>query len=102
MYIERSLISLFNDALNSFPAVLITGPPIRKKTFLKNTLKDDYNYISFDDPLNRDFASQDPRGFYRSLKKGALYLMRFSMSRIYSAILKYSSIQTDAPTENGY
>ena len=68
MYIPRELRKTFHDALAQFPAVLITGPrQSGKTTFLQNELKD-VAYVSFDDPLNRDFARQDPNGFLDSFE----------------------------------
>jgi hypothetical protein len=44
--------------------VLVTGPrQSGKTTFLRAETADRADYISFDDPLERDFAIQDPAGF---------------------------------------
>ncbi|OGV42538.1 MAG: hypothetical protein A2X46_04535 [Lentisphaerae bacterium GWF2_57_35] len=51
-------------ALQGFPAVLVTGPrQSGKTTFLKHTLGKKYAYVSFDDPLQRQYALQDPNAF---------------------------------------
>lgn len=63
MYIPRRLRKTFLRSIKQFPAVLITGPrQSGKTTFLKNEMKHTA-YVSFDDPLNRDFALQDANGF---------------------------------------
>jgi hypothetical protein len=50
-------------ALEQFPAVLVTGPrQSGKSTFLQHELPE-APYITFDDPLNREFALGDPNGF---------------------------------------
>jgi len=63
MYIPRRIKRTFLRSVSQFPAVLITGPrQSGKTTFLQNELRGTA-YVSFDDPLNRDFALQDPNGF---------------------------------------
>jgi hypothetical protein len=63
MYVQRELQKTFRLAVKQFPAVLITGPrQSGKSTFLQHELPD-APYITFDDPLNRDFALRDPNGF---------------------------------------
>jgi len=64
MYVKRLLSSTFQAALEEFPAVLVTGPrQSGKTTFIRNEIAEPYSYVSFDDPLNRDFATRDPVGF---------------------------------------
>jgi len=64
MYVRRLLSSTLNDALKHFPAVLVTGPrQAGKTTFLFHEYGKKYDYISFDDPLERSFALSDPNGF---------------------------------------
>jgi len=64
MYQQRQLASTLRQALAGFPAVLLTGPrQSGKTTFLRHEVGDQVDYISFDDPLERDFAAVDPVGF---------------------------------------
>jgi len=47
-----------------FPAVLLTGPrQSGKTTFLRHEAGRSAAYVSFDDPLEREFARLDPAGF---------------------------------------
>ncbi len=63
MYVPRELTRTFRSTLRQFPAVLITGPrQAGKSTFIQNVMKN-VPYVTFDDPLNRDFALQDPNAF---------------------------------------
>lgn len=63
MYLQRKLKKVFSDAVRQFPAVLVTGPrQSGKSTFLQHE-RPDAAYVTFDDPLNRDFALRDTNGF---------------------------------------
>ncbi len=63
MYVDRALSATLKRALREFPAVLVTGPrQSGKTTFLRHEYPK-ASYVSFDDPLERDFARTDPRGF---------------------------------------
>lgn len=63
MYLQRKLKNVFADAITQFPAVLITGPrQSGKSTFLQHECGG-AAYVTFDDPLNRDFSLADPNGF---------------------------------------
>jgi uncharacterized protein len=63
MYIPRMLSSTVEQAQKQFPAVLVTGPrQAGKTTFLLREFGQK-NYVSFDDPLERNFALSDPNGF---------------------------------------
>lgn len=66
MYQQRQLAPVLHHARASFPAVLLTGPrQSGKATFLRHETGPGVEYISFDDPLERDFAAVDPAGFLR-------------------------------------
>ena len=64
MYLARRLASTLATALDQFPSVLITGPrQSGKTTFVREDLGGSFAFVTFDDPLEREFATQDPRGF---------------------------------------
>ena len=64
MYRQRQLSATLHHALAGFPAVLVTGPrQSGKTTFLRHEAGEQTHYVSFDDPLERDFATVDPVGF---------------------------------------
>jgi predicted AAA+ superfamily ATPase len=64
MYIPRLLFPTVERALKLFPAILVTGPRQGgKTTFLVHEFGSRSEYVSFDDPLERDFALSDPNGF---------------------------------------
>jgi len=64
MYLPRQLAHTLHQAQVGFPAVLLTGPrQSGKTTFLRHEAGESVGYVSFDDPLERDFAAVDPAGF---------------------------------------
>jgi len=64
MFIPRDLSTTLARARASFPAVLVTGArQTGKTTLLRHLAGANAAYASLDDPLTRDFARTDPKGF---------------------------------------
>ncbi len=72
-YVPRFLLSSLLNTLSWAPVVLLTGPRQSGKTTLckaiqaSNSHPHKYEYISFDEQANRDFAHNDPVGFVEQL-----------------------------------
>ncbi|RKX78292.1 MAG: hypothetical protein DRP87_06695 [Spirochaetes bacterium] len=59
-YVQRTIESLLLKAQQQFPVIVLTGPrQTGKSTTLRKKFKD-YNYITFDDPVQRSTAIRDP------------------------------------------
>lgn len=57
-----------------FPAVALTGPrQSGKSTILKHLFNNKGSYVTFDDPLTREKAKNDPKGFLSSLKTPMIF-----------------------------
>ena len=92
MYIPRELKKTFYTAVRQFPAVLVTGPrQSGKTTFLKHEMKD-VDYVTFDDPLNREFALKDANGFLDRFKGNPVILDEI---QYVPEILQYIKIRID-------
>ncbi len=75
MYLPRALAPVFHRCLAGFPAVLVAGPrQSGKTTFLRHEAGKESDYISFDDPLEREFATVDPAGFLARFNKRSVIL----------------------------
>jgi uncharacterized protein len=98
MYISRDLTKVYQSAVKQFPAILITGPrQSGKSTFLKHN-SGDTPYITFDDPLNREFALKDPNGFLDQFKGKRVILDEI---QYVPELLQYVKIRIDNDRKPG-
>jgi uncharacterized protein len=63
-WIERTITDYLVKTINTFPAVLITGPRQVGKSSLLQTVVENYDYITFDNPLLLQQAKEDPVLFF--------------------------------------
>lgn len=71
--IPRTLDETLRRLAQSFPVVAITGPRQSGKTTLARAVFADKPYVSLEDPIERAFAMEDPRGFLARFTKGAVF-----------------------------
>ncbi len=72
-YIQRVAENTLRRYLQTFPVVGLTGPrQSGKSTLLKHTLPD-YTYVTFDDPKNILFFTEDPEGFLAQYQKNIIF-----------------------------
>ena len=71
---QRHIEPRLMEALADSPAVLIQGPRQCGKTTLARTVgeSEGYQYFTFDDESTRSYATEDPRGFVKSLSDRAI------------------------------
>lgn len=63
LFKPRRIKKTLENALKLFPVIVLTGARQTGKSTLLQTELPLYRYITFDDPLERSFALDDPRGF---------------------------------------
>ena len=71
--LPRALSSTLLRLSQSFPIVAITGPRQSGKTTLARAVFADKPYVSLEDPIERAFAIEDPRGFLVRFQEGAVF-----------------------------
>jgi predicted AAA+ superfamily ATPase len=95
--IQRHLEEYLKKLATLYPLVTLTGPRQSGKTTLAKIAFAEYQYVSLEDPDQREFAQTDPRGF---LKK---YAKRVILDEIQRAPDLFSYLQTlvDEEPESG-
>jgi predicted AAA+ superfamily ATPase len=71
--VPRTLSATLRRLAASFPVVAITGPRQSGKTTLAKAVFPDKPYVSLEDPIERAFAQEDPRGFLARFADGAIF-----------------------------
>ena len=69
---KRTLTSKLFDLAKKFPVVSIMGPRQSGKTTLSKKVFNDYDYVSLEEPDEREFALADPKGFLRRFPAGII------------------------------
>lgn len=70
--LERDMTATLLRLARSFPVVVMTGPRQSGKTTLARSVFSDKPYVSLEDPDERAFAMEDPKGFLRRFASGAV------------------------------
>jgi predicted AAA+ superfamily ATPase len=70
--IKRTAEELARTLARGFPIVAFTGPRQSGKTTLARALFPEHAYVSLEDPVDREFALRDPRGFLARFPEGAV------------------------------
>ena len=69
MYIHRAIESTVTAIAKTFPVLLVTGPrQVGKTTLLKHIAEEGRNYVTLDDPLQRQLALEEPELFLERFK----------------------------------
>lgn len=71
--LTRSITPTLLRLATSFPVVAMTGPRQSGKTTLARAQFADKPYVSLEDPIERAFANEDPRGFLARFTQGAVF-----------------------------
>jgi predicted AAA+ superfamily ATPase len=71
--LERDLSPTLRRLAASFPVIAVTGPRQSGKTTLARATFPNTPYVSLEDPTERAFAQEDPRGFLARFAHGAIF-----------------------------
>ncbi len=72
MYINRSAESALRKLVKGYPVIVVTGPRQSGKTTLVRSHFQHMDYVSLEDPDQREFAQSDPRRFLGRFAQGAV------------------------------
>jgi hypothetical protein len=70
--VQRRIQPTLLELAGSFPVVTVAGPRQAGKTTLCRMAFPDLRYVSLEDPGERRYALDDPRGFLGELTEGAV------------------------------
>ncbi len=71
--IHRNMTATLQRLANAFPVIAITGPRQSGKTTLAKSVFADKPYVTLEDPAERAFAMEDPKGFLQRFRDGAIF-----------------------------
>ncbi|MFP4363899.1 MAG: ATP-binding protein [Spirochaetia bacterium] len=72
MLIQRDIVKKVEEYANQYPVITIVGPRQSGKTTLCKMLFQHKPYVSLENPDERAFAAEDPRGFLHRFPNGAV------------------------------
>lgn len=93
----RQLESTLRRLAQSFPVVAVTGPRQSGKTTLVRQVFSTKPYVSLEDPDERLFAEEDPRGFLARFQNGAI----FDEAQRWPALFSYLQGMVDTQRQPG-
>lgn len=73
MAVSRDIIKEMNIYKNKYPILALTGPRQSGKTTLLRELFPSYTYLSLENPDNRKFFENDPKGFFEKYDKYCIF-----------------------------
>jgi predicted AAA+ superfamily ATPase len=95
--IPRQAAPVLQKLALCYPILAITGPRQAGKTTLAQTTFPDKRYLSLEDPDQRSFAEEDPRGFLSRLPQGAI----LGEAQRCPALFSYLQTRVDAERKMG-
>ncbi|MEK7997043.1 MAG: ATP-binding protein [Planctomycetota bacterium] len=69
---KRTLATKLKQLATQYPVVSVSGPRQSGKTTLTRLVFSDYDYVSLENPEQREFATRDAKGFLGGFKGGVI------------------------------
>ncbi len=66
MIVNREIRNSIRGIMKKYPVLALTGPRQSGKTTLLKSIFPDFQYVSLENPDNRNFAETDPNGFLKT------------------------------------
>lgn len=95
--INRQLENEILQLKNEFPIVAILGPRQSGKTTISKKIFSNYKYVTLEDIDNREYATNDPRGFLETYNKNIIF---DEIQRV-PKLMSYLQSHVDKMNENG-
>lgn len=73
LIILRHLKSELLTQLKEYPIVTVLGPRQSGKTTLTRAALPDYDYVSLENPENREIATEDPKAFLKQYSNRVIF-----------------------------
>lgn len=99
--IQRSLKKILRESAKWARVISIVGPRQSGKTTLAQDTFSDYRYISLEDPTNREFAKNDPKGFLENAQKNQNGIILDEFQYV-PDLLSYIQLIVDQSNRTGY
>lgn len=71
--LERTLSKKISSLAQQYPVVTVTGPRQSGKTTLAKMVFTNHDYVSLEEPNEREFALSDPKGFLKRYSGGVIF-----------------------------
>ncbi len=97
MKLKRDIAPKIAEALLKFPVVAVIGPRQSGKTTLCKMLMPEFRYVNLEDPSNRYFAKNDPKGFLETYSNGVI----IDEIQYVPELFSYLQVYTDQREVNG-
>jgi hypothetical protein len=97
-YLERKLGTKIVQWARQYPVVTLTGPRQSGKTTLVKSLFPEYAYVNLENPVERDYAANDPVAFLGQFGRGVVI---DEIQRVPMLLSHIQSIVDETPDEHG-
>lgn len=94
--IPRHAAATIDRLKRGFPVLTITGPRQSGKTTLVRACFPEVPYVSLEDPEQRLFAAEDPRGFLAKYRQGAIFDEAQNVPELFSYLQTVVDLQRPA------